>query len=217
MKKVILIITIMVLILTSYIIPSIASPTTPEVKEEIKLADNTNNNGTSIKSLLEAGKNFIVEGQDSQENGDGESTTINPEILGNSVGFIYKIVLSLGSLLAVIVGIVIGIEFMMASSADEKAKWKETLKVYVVGVIIIYGALGIWFMSLNILNSYTPDSTKTQDEKKLEETLNETEKSQMERKEKEEEEKRKAEEEKKQQEELDEKRDERFNTWMRKH
>ena len=146
MKKIMLSITIAILILSSYIIPCIAAPTIPQVKEEAKL-------GESIRDLLNSGKNFISGGESQQKDQNNQPLTIDEGLLGDTVGFIYKIVLSIASLLVVIVGMIIGIQFMMASSADEKAKWKETLKVYVVGVIVIYGALGIWYFILNILNN----------------------------------------------------------------
>ncbi len=158
MKKILLTI-IITLVTISCAIPSFASSIeltpqtqeTIEIKEEAKLAAN---DGT-ISGLLNAGKDFISEGESQQKDQNGNPTTIDTQMLGQTAGFMYKIILGIGTLLATIVGIVIGIQFMMASSADEKAKWKETLKVYVVGIIIVYGALGIWFMMSNILNNIT--------------------------------------------------------------
>ena len=51
---------------------------------------------------------------------------------------------------AVIIGLVIGIKFMV-SSVEEKAKIKELLLPYVVGCGVVFGAFGIWSLVVNIL------------------------------------------------------------------
>ena len=52
---------------------------------------------------------------------------------------------------------VIGIQFIMGS-ADEKAKIKETLLPYIIGVCVIFGAFTIWKVVVNIGNDI--ESTK---------------------------------------------------------
>lgn len=47
------------------------------------------------------------------------------------------------------VGIVIGIQFMVAS-AEDKAKVKEALVPYIVGCIVIFGAFTIWSIAVNM-------------------------------------------------------------------
>ncbi len=54
---------------------------------------------------------------------------------------------------AVIVGLIIGIRFMV-SGVDEKAKIKEELMPYVIGCFIIFGAFGIWKIIVSILSSW---------------------------------------------------------------
>lgn len=49
-----------------------------------------------------------------------------------------------------IVGIIIGIQFMVAS-AEDKAKVKEALVPYVIGCIVIFGAFTIWSTVVNIM------------------------------------------------------------------
>lgn len=48
-----------------------------------------------------------------------------------------------------VVGIIIGIQFMVAS-AEDKAKVKETLVPYIVGCIVIFGAFTIWSIAVNL-------------------------------------------------------------------
>ena len=54
-------------------------------------------------------------------------------------------------MVAVVVGMVLGIQFM-AASADEKAKVKEALMPFVVGCIIVFGAFTIWKIAVNLGN-----------------------------------------------------------------
>lgn len=63
---------------------------------------------------------------------------------------IYNILTSVGMILSVIVGIALGIIYMMASAVD-KAKVKETLIPYLLGSFIIFGAFGIWKLVINTL------------------------------------------------------------------
>lgn len=64
--------------------------------------------------------------------------------------FIYNLLLAIAMVVAVIVGLVIGIRFMTAS-VEEKAKIKELLVPYVVGCTVIFGAFGIWSLTVNVL------------------------------------------------------------------
>ena len=46
---------------------------------------------------------------------------------------------------------------MMSASADEKAKYKHQLIAYAIGVIVIVGAIGIWKVTVQIMNQVDPD------------------------------------------------------------
>lgn len=61
---------------------------------------------------------------------------------------IYNLLSSIGMIVSVVVGIILGITFMMAS-AENKAKVKEALVPYIVGCIIVFGAFGIWKILVN--------------------------------------------------------------------
>ena len=60
----------------------------------------------------------------------------------------------IGVALVVIVGVVLGIQFMMGGM-EEQAKIKEALIPYAIGSIVIFGALGIWKIVVDILNTAT--------------------------------------------------------------
>lgn len=62
----------------------------------------------------------------------------------------FKLLMAFGIVIMLIVGTVIGIQFMLAS-AEDKAKVKEALIPYVIGCLVIFGAFTIWSITVNIL------------------------------------------------------------------
>lgn len=55
-----------------------------------------------------------------------------------------------GIAVAIIIGLVLGIQFM-AGSVEQKAKVKDSLIPYIVGCVVIFGAFGIWKIVLTVL------------------------------------------------------------------
>jgi hypothetical protein len=53
---------------------------------------------------------------------------------------------------AIIIGLVLGIQFMVGS-VEQKAKVKDSLLPYIIGCIVIFGAFGIWKLVLTILEN----------------------------------------------------------------
>ncbi len=80
----------------------------------------------------------------------GDLSTINTQELKNTSDFIYNALLAVGMIGAVIVGIILGIKYMMANSED-KAVLKETLTPYIISCCVIFGAFAIWKLVINIL------------------------------------------------------------------
>ena len=65
---------------------------------------------------------------------------------------IYNTLLILAIVIAVIVGLFIGIKFMTGSVA-EKAEIKKTLIPYIAGCVVIFGAFAIWKLVVEIMSS----------------------------------------------------------------
>lgn len=63
----------------------------------------------------------------------------------------YNLLLGLGIIVAVIVGIIIGIKYMIGS-IDEKAECKQLLLPYFVSCFVVFGAFGIWKLAVNIVS-----------------------------------------------------------------
>lgn len=84
-------------------------------------------------------------------NGIHNDMEIDSDNLQSMSNIIYNILLTIGIVVAVIVGLVLAMQFM-AGSVEQKAKVQETLVPYIVGCIIIFGAFGIWKLVLTTLN-----------------------------------------------------------------
>ena len=114
-------------------------------------ADNVGDIFSQGKSFLEEGQNGVI----TIENPDGTKNEIDVSInetdIQKTADDIFNILFALGTVLTVIVGGILGIQFMMAS-AEDKAKIKEAMIPYVIGSVIIFGAFGIWKLVVTILN-----------------------------------------------------------------
>ena len=77
-------------------------------------------------------------------------TAINSGGLKDLSDSLYNVLLVVGICIAVIVGAILGIQFM-AGSVEQKAKVKDSLIPFVVGCVIIFGAFGIWKLIITIL------------------------------------------------------------------
>ena len=85
------------------------------------------------------------EGAQDFMNSADSNITINSTELNRPSSEVYNILTSLGMIIAVVVGIVLGIKYMIAG-ADEKAEVKETLLPYIIGCVVTFGAFGIWII-----------------------------------------------------------------------
>ena len=81
---------------------------------------------------------------------NGNNDIISEQGLKDFSDTLYNSLLLIGMVIAVIVGTIIGIKFMI-SSVEEKAKIKEILVVYFVGCIVLVGAFSIWKIIILIM------------------------------------------------------------------
>ena len=80
-----------------------------------------------------------------------KSPAISEDNLQGMSNMLYNTLLVIATIIAVIVGLVIAIQFM-TGSVGERAKIKETLIPYIAGCIVIFGAFGIWKLVVRILS-----------------------------------------------------------------
>ena len=101
----------------------------------------------SLDGIFKAGDNFINEGKtESQKN-----EAINYEEFRLTTNNIGSVLTTLGIVLAVIIGGILGIQIMWGS-IEQQVKAKEMIMPYVVGCIVIFGAFGIWKLAVTIFS-----------------------------------------------------------------
>lgn len=98
----------------------------------------------SVDGTIAGAKDFL---------GAGSHTPIQHDELKETSNFIFNLLLAFAMIAAVIIGMVIGMKFMVAS-IEEKAKVKEALVPYVAGCVVVFGAFGIWKLAVIILSSW---------------------------------------------------------------
>ena len=77
-----------------------------------------------------------------------QTATFDENKLASASNEVYGMLSSVGMVASVIVGIILGIKYMMAS-VEEKANVKESLTPYFIGCIVVFGAFGIWKLVIN--------------------------------------------------------------------
>ena len=106
-------------------------------------ANEINQKKSNLGDIFTTGDDFIRKGSDGQD-------AIDAEQLRTNASSIFKILSTIGVILSVIIGGILGIKFMMAS-AEDKAQIKEMLIPYIVGCVVIYGAVAIWTIVVKIM------------------------------------------------------------------
>ncbi len=106
----------------------------------------TNAQAQSIDDIVTGADEFLEQGGGQA----GVSTTIDDQILGDTSDFLYNVLLGLGMIIAVVVGMILGIKYMMATSED-KAEIKQTLPAYIVACVVVFGAFAIWRLVVYII------------------------------------------------------------------
>ncbi len=104
----------------------------------------TNTYAGDLGDVISGGKGFV----DSSK-GDIE---IDSSKLSQTSKSVYNILLMISFIVVAVVGIILGMKFMMAG-VDEKAKAKESLVIFFIGCIVVYGAFGIWKVLVTALSS----------------------------------------------------------------
>ena len=103
-------------------------------------------NVVKATGILGGADKFISDGNPQP----GENPPISYESMKENSAKIYNILLIAGTAIAVIVGAILGIQFM-TGSLEQKVKVKESLIPFVVGCIVVFGAFGIWKLVILLL------------------------------------------------------------------
>ena len=114
-----------------YHLPNLAKNETDENQRE---------DYSKIEDVITSGDMFI-------ENGNND--TIDSTGVQELSSSIYNVLLVAGIIIAVIIGAIIGIKFMLGS-VEEKADIKQVLIPYIIGCIVVFGAFAIWKLAVTI-------------------------------------------------------------------
>ena len=97
----------------------------------------------SYSDINEKAKNFINRGS--------EKETISQQKVEQDLKPLAQILMGIAVLVLLSVGAILGVKYMI-SGADERAKIKEKLIWYIVSAVLIFGAVAIFNIVINILN-----------------------------------------------------------------
>lgn len=109
----------------------------------------------AVSDMFKDADNFLAAGE-------SPNTVIDETKLQSTSNTIYKWLMTLAICVAVIIGAIIGIQFI-TGSIEGKAKIQEALVPYIIGCIVVFGAFFIWRTLVNTGNSLegdTQDATK---------------------------------------------------------
>lgn len=102
----------------------------------------------SFADVSDDAESFINAATENSSNADPVGNT---DAMTNAIKDISGLLTGIGIIVAVVVAAILGIQFMMGT-VEEQAKIKESIIPYVCGCVVIFGALGIWRLVINLLN-----------------------------------------------------------------
>jgi len=97
----------------------------------------------AIDTIFDTGKKWWNTGKDNAGIG------IDTNLLKDGSSQIYNLLLVIATVTAIIVGAILGIQFMTAG-IDKKVEVKQSLIPYFVSCIVVFGSLGIWRLVVSI-------------------------------------------------------------------
>ena len=106
-------------------------------------------NAVYLDETIQDANNFINDGRNGKKEAEKYST--DDTKLQEITDQVYNTLLALGIVLSVIIGGVLGIQLLWGS-IEQQVKAKEMLMPYVAGCGVVFGAFGIWKLSIIIFS-----------------------------------------------------------------
>ena len=100
---------------------------------------------SSLDDIMKNGNSFLNAGSES-------STMIDQNDLKSLSNFISGVLLTIAIGVTVITGAIMGLNFI-TQSIEEKAKVKESMVPWIIGIIVSFGAFTIWEVAVNLFQS----------------------------------------------------------------
>jgi 4-amino-4-deoxy-L-arabinose transferase-like glycosyltransferase len=92
----------------------------------------------------------IMNGGDEFVNSSSNQQIFNEDAQKKGASQLYFLALGVGIAAAVLVGVILGIQFI-TTGVEGQAKVKEKFLPYAIGCIVIFGAFGIWRLVVDIV------------------------------------------------------------------
>lgn len=125
---------------------SIEANTYARTTEEYDKRDTKNVSTHTAGEIITEAKGFIEKGEADANN------KISDDSMKSLSNTIYNILLVTGIVIAIIVGLILGIKFIMGS-IEEKAEVKNMVIPYIIGCVVLFGAFTIWQIIVELLQS----------------------------------------------------------------
>lgn len=119
-------------------IPNVTTSTTKKTTSETK-----GSLPTSLDDIINNGKSFLQL---------GNTDSINEDELKSLSNFVSSVLLWIAVAVTLISAVIMGINFL-TQSVEDKAKIKESMTPWVIGIIISFGAYTIWQITISIFSS----------------------------------------------------------------
>lgn len=109
---------------------------------------------TIIPTKVNAVSSFSqIQSQANSWLGEGSSNQpISQQTIKDNLLPIANILVGIATIVFLVVGSIIGVKYIMAG-ADDKAKLKEKLIWFVIAMVAVYGAVGIFNLIVNVMNT----------------------------------------------------------------
>lgn len=104
-------------------------------------------NASTLDSVISTGNSFLEAGDNSLTSTPDESKL---QSLSNTVS---GILLTIALGVTLISTVVMGINFVV-QSVEDKAKIKESMVPWIIGIVISFGAYGIWKITMSIFYNF---------------------------------------------------------------
>ena len=106
----------------------------------------------TLGDIINGANSFVSQPTGVDEATVSQPTGIDETKLADLIKSLTNIGLAIGTIVAVVVGVIIAIKFM-TDGAQGRADLKTALTPYVIGVAILFGAYGIWVIVINVFTS----------------------------------------------------------------
>ena len=98
-------------------------------------------------------KNILATGEEWEQTGlEHTNTTMDTGEIQTVSSQLYNLLLAIAAAAAIIVGCILGIQFMTAG-IDKKVEVQKSLFPYLISCVVAFGAIGIWKLIISIFSS----------------------------------------------------------------